>query len=46
MLLNSEYRTHALTGINYPDLLSAEVWVFSSPEVIKQTKLNIFDSSV
>ncbi|MEQ9622030.1 hypothetical protein [Coleofasciculus chthonoplastes] len=26
------------TGINYPDLLRAEVWVFSSPKVIEQAK--------
>jgi hypothetical protein len=34
-----------LAEINYPDLLRAEVWVFSSPEVIEQAKLNILDSS-
>jgi hypothetical protein len=31
--------------INYPDLLRAEVWVFSSPEIIEQAKLNVFERS-
>ncbi|MEQ9549874.1 MAG: hypothetical protein RIM23_09675 [Coleofasciculus sp. G3-WIS-01] len=36
---------NSMSIINYPDLLRAEVWVFSSPEVIEQAKLNILNSS-